>query len=136
MTHELDCTLPEEFLEPILEHGLDALPELIRTVINAAMELERQHLAATPYERTEKRRGYANGYKSKTVATRLGKITFDVPQVREGGFYPSALEKGIRSERALRHSQRAGAEVGPGRDVRSGHLHETGSGDHRAVVWL
>jgi putative transposase len=103
MTHELDCTLPEEFLEPILEHGLDALPELIGTVINAAMELERQqHLAATPYERTEKRRGYANGYKSKTVATRLGKITFDVPQVREGGFYPSALEKGIRSERALK----------------------------------
>lgn len=103
MTYDLDCTLPDEFLEPILEHGLDALPELIRTLINAAMELERQqHLNVAPYERSEKRRGYANGYKQKTVATRLGKITFDVPQVREGGFYPSALEKGIRSERALK----------------------------------
>jgi transposase-like protein len=29
-------------------------------------------------------------------------ITFDVPQVREGGFYPQALEKGLRSERALK----------------------------------
>ncbi len=103
MTSNLDCTLPDEFLEPILEHGLDALPELILTVMNAAMEIQRQqHLNAAPYERTERRRGYANGYKSKTVATRLGKITFDVPQVREGDFYPSALEKGLRSERALK----------------------------------
>lgn len=29
------------------------------------------------------------------------KITFAVPQVRDGGFYPQALEKGQRSERAL-----------------------------------
>jgi transposase-like protein len=72
-------------------------------VINAAMELERQqHLRAAPYERSEKRCGYANGYKAKTVAIRLGKITFDVPQVREGGFYPSALEKRLCSERALK----------------------------------
>jgi putative transposase len=103
MTYDFDCTLPDAFLEPILEHGLDVLPELIRAVVNAAMELERQqHLGVAPYERSEKRRGYANGFKSKTVATRLGKITFDVPQVREGDFYPSALEKGIRSERALK----------------------------------
>jgi len=31
----------------------------------------------------------------------MGEITFAVPQVREGGFYPSALEKGLRSERVL-----------------------------------
>jgi transposase-like protein len=31
----------------------------------------------------------------------VGEITFAVPQVREGGFYPSALENGLRSERAL-----------------------------------
>lgn len=31
----------------------------------------------------------------------MGEITFSVPQVREGGFYPTALEKGLRSERAL-----------------------------------
>ena len=103
MAYKNDCTLPEAFLEPIIENGLDALPDMIRTLVNAAMELERQqHLDAAPYERSEQRRGYANGYKPKTVATRLGKITFDVPQVREGGFYPNALEKGIRSERALK----------------------------------
>ena len=35
------------------------------------------------------------------MKTRIGEVTFAVPQVREGGFYPSALEKGLRNERAL-----------------------------------
>jgi len=35
------------------------------------------------------------------MRTRVGEITFAIPQVREGGFYPQALEKGLRSERAL-----------------------------------
>ena len=39
---------------------------------------------------------------SRPYATRVGKITFDVPQVRKGPFYPDALERGIRSERALK----------------------------------
>ena len=103
MTYQSDCTLPDELLEQIAEQGLDVLPELIRTIINTAMQLERQnHLGAGLYERSPERRDYANGYKSKTVATRVGKITFDVPQVRQGDFYPNSLEKGIRSERALK----------------------------------
>jgi putative transposase len=103
MTYQTDCTLPEELLEQIAQEGLEVLPELIRTIINAAMQIERQnHLNAAPYERTAERQGYANGYKHKTMTTRVGKITFDVPQVREGDFYPQALEKGLRSERALK----------------------------------
>lgn len=103
MTYQSDCTLPDELLEQIAEQGLDVLPELIQTLINTAMQLERQkHLGAGLYERSPERRDYANGYKSKTVATRVGKITFDVPQVRQGDFYPNSLEKGIRSERALK----------------------------------
>jgi putative transposase len=103
MTYDLDSTLPEEFLESIAEQGLDVIPSLIQTLVNTAMRLERQrYLNADPYERSNQRRGHANGYKPKTVATRLGKITFDVPQVRAGGFYPNALEKGLRSERALK----------------------------------
>jgi transposase-like protein len=39
--------------------------------------------------------------KPKTVKTRISDITFDVPQIRDGSFYPGALEKGPRSERAL-----------------------------------
>jgi transposase-like protein len=102
MTYQGDFTLPTELLEQIALQGFDFLPELIRIVVNEAMEIQRQqYLGAAPYQRTAERQGHANGFKPKTVKTRLGEITFDVPQVRNGGFYPSALEKGLRSERAL-----------------------------------
>ena len=65
------------------------------------MRLERQtYLEAEPYQRCESRVDCANGYTPKTVATGVGKLTLDVPQVREGDFYPAALEKGTRSQRA------------------------------------
>ena len=103
MTYQTDCTLPDELLEQIADQGLDVLPELIRTVINTAMQIERQqYLNASPYERSPERRGHANGYKPKTVTTRVGQVNFDVPQVRDSSFYPQALEKGLRSERALK----------------------------------
>ena len=102
MTYPDDCTLPNQFLEQLAQEGLEGLPEMVRILVNEAMQLERQkHLKAAPFERSPERRGQANGFKPKTVKTRVGEITFDVPQVREGGFYPEALEKGQRSERAL-----------------------------------
>lgn len=102
MTYRQDFTVPAELMEQVAEQGLDGLPELIRIVINAAMQAERsEHLQAAPYEHNPERRGYANGYKPKTLRTRVGDISFAIPQVREGGFYPEALEKGLRSERAL-----------------------------------
>ena len=102
MTYQNDFTLPSELLEQIASQGFEVLPELIRIVINAAMQAERQqYLGAAPYQHSPDRQGHANGYKPKTVKTRVGEITLDIPQVREGGFYPQALEKGLRSERAL-----------------------------------
>ena len=102
MIYENDCTLPTEYLEQLTKLGLGSLPEMIRVMVNEAMRIEREnHLGAKPYERREERRGHANGYKPKTVKTRVGELTFAIPQVREGGFYPHALEKGMRSERAL-----------------------------------
>ena len=77
---------------------------IIIDAYDEAMRQERSHaLQAQPYERTETRQGHANGFKPKTLATRLGPIQFRVPQVRgEVDFYPSALDKGIRSEQALK----------------------------------
>ena len=101
MTYQTDCTLPDELLEQIADQGFEVLHELIRTVINTAMQIERQQfLNASPDERTPERRGHANGYKPKTVTTRVGQVRFDVPQVRDSTFYPQALEKGLRGERA------------------------------------
>jgi transposase-like protein len=103
MTYQGDYTVPPELLELVAEQGLDALPEMIRIVINAAMQAERlKYLGVgAPYERSAQRQDHANGYKPKSVNTRVGEVTFSVPQVRQGDFYPQALEKGLRSERAL-----------------------------------
>jgi transposase-like protein len=102
MTYQSNYTIPKEILEEIAEGGMERMPEMIRILVNEAMKVEReQHLDAKLYERTPDRQGYASGYKDKTMKTRMGKIKFAIPQVREGGFYPAALEKGMRSERAL-----------------------------------
>ncbi len=102
MIYDNNCTLPKEYLELVQENGLEGLSEMIRLMVNQAMQFERENfLNARAYERSEDRTGYANGYKPKTVNTRVGKVTFAIPQVREGNFYPHALEKGLRSERAL-----------------------------------
>lgn len=94
MAYQSNCTLPNELLEQIASEGFDCLPALLRTIINTAMQVERQqHLGVAPYERSAERKGHANDYKPKTVTTRVGTVTFDVPQVREGDFYPQALEK-------------------------------------------
>jgi transposase-like protein len=86
----------------LLAQGLDGAGEALRILVNEASKIERaHHLNAQAYERSEDRSGYANGFKPKTVLTRLGEITFAVPQVRDSSFYPSALDKGSRTEQAL-----------------------------------
>ena len=86
----------------LLTHGLDGAGEALRILVNEASKIERaQHLNAQPYERSEGRSGYANGFTPKTIMTRLGEVTFDVPQVRDSSFYPAALDKGSRTEQAL-----------------------------------
>jgi transposase-like protein len=91
-----------EALELLAEQGFEGLATALEILLNEAMKIERtQALAARPYERTPARRGQANGFKPKTVQTRVGPLELAVPQTRGVAFYPSALEKGQRSERAL-----------------------------------
>lgn len=76
--------------------------EGIRLLVDEAMRRERAAvLQAQPYERTDARKGQANGFQPKTLATRIGPITFQVPRSPPGlQFYPSSLQKGVRSEQA------------------------------------
>ena len=95
--------LLEQIAELLSEEGLSGLGETLRLLLNAVMVIEREkYLGASAYERSEQRRDYANGFKPKTVKTRVGELDLAIPQVRGSGFYPSVLEKGLRSERALK----------------------------------
>lgn len=85
------------------EHGFDGMARAIQILVNEAMKIERSEvLQADPYERTDQRRGYANGFKPKTLNTRVGKVELQVPQTRGVEFYPKSLERGVRSERAMK----------------------------------
>ena len=103
MTRPEEYSVIEDIMELLADDGFNALGEALRLIVNQAMRLERQqHLGVGPYERSDARKGYANGFKPKTVQTRVGALDLAVPQVRDSSFYPSSLEKGLRSERALK----------------------------------
>ena len=103
-----NSTAIRSVLELLADNGLEGMAQAIEILINESMKLERSaYLDAKPYERTPDRRGHANGFKPKTMSTRVGRLDLQVPQVRgieegEEGFYPKSLERGERSDRALR----------------------------------
>jgi transposase-like protein len=83
-------------------HGEDLISEIVRLGIQNLMELERdEHIGVGSYERGEDRRSQRNGYKSRMLYTRVGTLVLQVPQTRDGQFYPSILERYQRSEKAL-----------------------------------
>lgn len=103
MTHPSQSNVLAEVVQVLSEQGFDGLAQAVEVLLNEAMKVERSHvLQAQPYQRTAERRGHANGFKPKTVLSRLGRLQLQVPQTRDVEFYPSALERGARSERALK----------------------------------
>jgi len=76
---------------------------LLEGILNSLMRLERENaIQAKPYERNPNRQGYANGFKERTLNTRMGALELQIPQARGLSFYPQCIEKGSRSERALK----------------------------------
>jgi len=108
MTHRGDSKAFDQVMEVLIENGLDGMASAMEVIFNEAMKLERAgFLRAEPHERSADRRGYANGYKDKKVRSRIGEMGLKIPQVRDlkepgYGFYPKSLERGLRSERALK----------------------------------
>ena len=101
MTHQAHPTVVREAVQLLAEHGFDGMAQAMQLLFNECMKIERQQaLGVGPYQRGEERRGQANGFKPKTVETRLGRLELSVPQTRGVEFYPSSLERGTRSERA------------------------------------
>lgn len=92
-----------DVLELLVAEGFEGMADAMSIMLNEAMRLDRsRHLGAGPWERSEVRQGYANGYKPKQVKSRIGNLSLQVPQTRDTDFYPASLERGIRSERALK----------------------------------
>jgi len=76
---------------------------LLESVCQQLIEAEMsRYLGAEAYERTDERIGYRNGYKNRTLKTRVGQLQFQVPQSRDGKFSPEIFQRYQRSEKALR----------------------------------
>ena len=105
MTRPPNSNRFNDAVELLINHDFDEMGKSLRILLDTAMLIERErYLGAGHYERTEERQGHANGFKPKTVKTRVGSLELSVPQTRDSQFYPKSLEKGIRSERALKLS--------------------------------
>lgn len=103
ISNSTNIEIIHELIEQLGQQGLHGLSDLFSKLFNEIMKAEREHtLQAAPYERTEGRKGYANGFKDKKIQSRFGQLQLHVPQTRGIAFYPQCLEKGERSERALK----------------------------------
>jgi transposase-like protein len=103
MTHPLHPIAVREAVQALADNGFDGMAQAMELLLNECMKVERQQaLGVGPYQRGEARRGQANGFKPKQLKTRVGPLNLQVPQVRGASFYPTALERGSRSEKALR----------------------------------
>ena len=103
MTHQPHPNVTRQVVQLLSERGFEGMAEAMERLLNECMKFERQQaLGVGPYQRGEERRGQANGFKPKTVKTRIGPLALRVPQVRGAEFYPRVLERGTRSEKALR----------------------------------
>lgn len=101
--HGNNDNLMASVIEVLSSDESDGMKQLLETVLNAAMKVERdQALRAAPYERSDSRQGYSNGFKPKTLKSRVGKLELQIPQTRGTTFYPACLERGLRSEKALK----------------------------------
>jgi putative transposase len=92
----------KELAQGVLLDDPGFLKEIVERVVRELLEAEMsEHIGAAPYERTEGRRGHRNGYKPRTLRTRVGTLNLLVPRDREGTFRTRLFARYQRNEKAL-----------------------------------
>ncbi|HAE62532.1 MAG TPA: IS256 family transposase [Eubacteriaceae bacterium] len=96
-------------LDTDLLHGLftkdskdEAFSKLLETILNQVLLAQStEQLGAEPYERSQERTAYRNGFRDRDLTTRIGTITLRVPRHRNGEFSTTMFKRYQRSEQAL-----------------------------------
>lgn len=71
-------------------------------VLQLLMEVDVEGLiGAGRYERSAERLNWRNGYRERTLDTRLGSLQLRIPKLRQGSYFPPFLEARKTSEKAL-----------------------------------
>jgi transposase-like protein len=98
---QYQITLDPQVLQRLFS-GENQIGHLLEAILHQVLEAQvTEQLQAAPYERTEQRQGYRNGYKPRRLTTRVGHLVLRVPQVRDGSFSTDLFARYQRSEQAL-----------------------------------
>lgn len=82
--------------------GGDFLRSLAETVLQLLMEADVEGMiGAGRHERNGERVNYRNGYRDRSLDTRLGSLQLRIPKLRQSSYFPSFLEPRKTSEKAL-----------------------------------
>src|ERR1700757_914380 len=80
----------------------DFLRSVAEAVLQILMEADVEGLiGAGRHERTGDRLNYRNGYRDRTLDTRLGALSLRIPKLRQGSYFPPFLEPRKTAEKAL-----------------------------------
>ena len=80
----------------------DFLRSVAQAVLQIIMEADVESLiGAGRHERSEERATWRNGYRERTLETRLGPLNLKVPKLRHGSYFPGFLEPRKPVEKAL-----------------------------------
>ena len=94
--------IPIEFLEDYLIDQEDGLKKLLTWFLNLVMQLEAmEQIDAEPYQRVDSRKAHRNGYKDRSLKTRVGELKLKKPQFREISFKTKVFDRYSRVEKAL-----------------------------------
>jgi len=94
--------LDAELAQEVLLDDSGFLRQIVERVLQELLESEMtEHVGAAPYERSATRTGQRNGYKPRTLRTRVGTLNLAVPQDREGTFSTRLFARYQRNEKAL-----------------------------------
>ncbi len=100
---QLNFTLDYEFLVGLFTENKDeAFGKLMEAILNQVLKVESStQLGAENYERSDTRKDYRNGTRTRSLTTRIGKIDLEVPRHRDVPFKTMLFDNYQRNEQAL-----------------------------------
>jgi transposase-like protein len=98
---DYDIKLADHKLTGLLNES-EGMAALVESVVNQVLEAQMtEHLGAERYVQSNNREGYRNGYRNRTLYTRVGPLTLRIPQTRDGSFSTDIFKRYQRSEQAF-----------------------------------
>ena len=100
---QLHFTLESDFFTGLFSESKDeAFGKLMEALLNQVLLAEsKEQLGAENYERSSSRTDYRNGFRTRPLTTRVGKIELKLPRHRNVPFKTSLFEEYQRNEQAL-----------------------------------